>query len=191
MAEMLYRSGCRNISYSPESGSDFVLQKIKKKVKLATMLASVNGCVSAGLNVKFNIIFGFPGETFRHVMQSMRFIVNMAFHGAHDIAIWCFSPYPGSELFEELSNRGEIGWDDTYFDSLRAYADLSQGHSYSEHLSDGQVKALRIVGMLLFYLVSWLRFPARPFRVISNLAKGRQESRMEMALVNMIRFRRS
>ena len=59
VAEMLYRSGCRNISYSPESGSDFVLQKIKKKVKLATMLDSVNGCVSAGLNVKFNIIFGF------------------------------------------------------------------------------------------------------------------------------------
>jgi anaerobic magnesium-protoporphyrin IX monomethyl ester cyclase len=191
VAEALYRSGCRNISYSPESGSEEVLRRIKKKVKPAAMLGSVSSCVAAGLNVKFNIIFGFPGETFRHVLQSMGFIVRMALHGAHDISIWCFSPYPGSELFAELSDRGELGWNDAYFNSLRAYADFSQAHSYSEHLSDRQVKVLRIVGMSLFYLTSWIRFPTRPFRMIGNLATGRQESRAEMALVNMIRFRRS
>jgi anaerobic magnesium-protoporphyrin IX monomethyl ester cyclase len=190
VAELLYKSGCRNISYSPESGSEDVLQRIKKRVKPKIMLGSVASCVGAGLNVKFNIIFGFPGETFRHVRQSMWFIVKMALHGAHDIAIWCFSPYPGSELFEELSDQGKIGWNDDYFDSLRAYGDISQAHSYSEHLSDREVKVLRVLGMVLFYLVSWIRYPLRPFRMIGNLARGRQESRAEMAVANMIRFMR-
>jgi len=191
VAELLYQSGCRNISYSPESGSEDVLRRIKKKVKPKIMLNSVSGCVAAGLNVKFNIIFGFPDETFRNVLQSMGFIVRMALHGAHDISIWCFSPYPGSELFEDLKGKGVIGWNDIYFDDLRAYADMSRARSYSQHLSDRQVKILRILGMMLFYLVSWARFPLRPFRIINNLAHCRQESRAEMALVNMFRFRRS
>ena len=34
VVEALYNSGCRNISYAPESGSPAMLQKIKKRVDL-------------------------------------------------------------------------------------------------------------------------------------------------------------
>lgn len=59
-----------------------------------------------------------------------------------------------------------------------------------EHIPDGTLKLLRFVGLCLFYGVSWLRRPGRPFRILWNVYTGRQESRSEMGLANLIRRRR-
>ena len=58
----MYRSGCRNVSYAPESGSPRTLEAIKKKVKLERLEASMRAAVRVGLNVKANILIGFPDE---------------------------------------------------------------------------------------------------------------------------------
>ena len=52
------------MSYAPESGSPEVLKRIKKVVKL-DRLASIGRSArsAAGLNVKLNIIMGFPDES--------------------------------------------------------------------------------------------------------------------------------
>lgn len=190
VAQHLYAAGCRNLSYSPESGSPTVLERIKKKIKTDSVVASIRGCVRAGLNVKCNIMLGFPGETWREVFQSYVFIVRMALAGAHDLSVWAFSPYPGSELFADLMKAGRIKIDDAYFDSLRSYADASRTVSYSENIPDRTLKRLRFVGLSLFYGTSWLRYPWRPFRMVRNVLRGTQESRAEMGLANLLRRRR-
>src|SRR5581483_8270975 len=67
VAQLLFRSGCRNISYAPESGAPSVLARIKKKIKLPAMKESMRGAIRAGINVKANIIIGFPHETHREI----------------------------------------------------------------------------------------------------------------------------
>lgn len=190
VAAALYRSGCRNISYSPESGSPQVLERIKKKISLDSVIASIRGCVEEGLNVKTNIILGFPGETMAEVWQTYRFIVRMALAGAHDLSVWGFSPYPGSDLFAELEQAGKVTVDDRFYDTLRSYADASHTTSYCENFSDVHLKRIRLIGLCLFYGVSWLRRPVRPFRIVFNVLRGRQESRAEMGLANVIRRNR-
>lgn len=130
VAGLLYASGCRNLSYSPESGSPSVLKRIKKKVDLDILLRSVRSSVHSGLNVKVNLIIGFPDETYREIFQTLRFITKLAWAGAHDISIWVFSPYPGSEIFDQLTADGMIEIDDAYYDALRSYADSSHTKSY-------------------------------------------------------------
>ncbi len=61
----MYRSGCRNVSYAPESGSERTLEAIKKKVKLDHIEQSMRTAVRIGLNVKANILIGFPDEQTR------------------------------------------------------------------------------------------------------------------------------
>jgi len=187
VAALLYRSGCRNMSYSPESGSPTVLERIKKKIHVDSVIASIAAAHQQGMNIKCNIIFGFPGETLREVIESYRFIVRMAWAGAYDVSVWAFSPYPGSELFAEISAKRGLVMDDAYYDSLRSYADPTKTVSYSEHFSNGQLKLLRLIGTLLFYLTQWARRPYRPFKIVWNLLNGRQESRAEMGLYNVIR----
>lgn len=183
VAELLYRSGCRNLSYAPESGSPRILKRIKKKVQIDRMLASMHAAVNSGLNVKANIIFGFPGETHGDVWQSFRFIVRAALVGLNDISIWVYSPYPGCELFEELRAQGKIKvFDDAYFIGLLSYADLKNVVSWDEELSARALKIYRLFGMMLFYGLSYLSNPMRFFRTVRNLLRKSYESRMEMAL---------
>ena len=187
VAGLLFKSGCRNLSYSPESGSHSVLARIKKKITTDSVIESISSSFSQGMNVKCNIIFGFPGETLKEVFESYRFIMRMGIAGAYDISVWAFSPYPGSELFEQIHEEKGIVLDDKYYDSLRSYADASRTVSYSENFSDKKLKALRWFGVALFYSSAWLRRPLRPFRMVLNVMRGTQESRSEMALANMLR----
>jgi anaerobic magnesium-protoporphyrin IX monomethyl ester cyclase len=190
VAALLYKSGCRNMSYSPESGSIGVLERIKKKISLDSVIKSIDASFTNNMNIKTNIIFGFPEETLKEIFESYRFIIRMAIAGAYDISIWGFSPYPGSELFSDISATGKLKMDDAYYDSLRSYADPSKTVSYSAHISDKTLKVLRFVGTALFYFTSWSRRPNRPFKIIWNLMRGKQESRAELGLYNLLRQNR-
>jgi radical SAM superfamily enzyme YgiQ (UPF0313 family) len=188
VCELLYRSGCRNISYAPESGSVRSLRIIQKRANPDRMLASMADAVASGLNVKANILIGFPHETDADMRATLRFIARMARAGVHDVSVWTFAPYPGSALFEELLRRGRLGdLDDDYYASLLSYSNLTGASSYCDALSARALEGYRLAGLSLFYAISYGLNPARPLRSALNLASGRLESRMEMSLANLLR----
>jgi anaerobic magnesium-protoporphyrin IX monomethyl ester cyclase len=180
----MFRAGCRNVSYAPESGSERTLARILKKVKLPRMEASMRAAVAAGLNVKANIVIGFPGEDRDDFLQTLGFIRKMAQAGVHDVSVWTFSPYPGSQLFDELQLAP---LDDDYFTSLLSYSDLGGAVSYNENFSSAELQRWRVAGLSLFYLESYARHPTRPFRLMRNLLSQRYESRLEMSLANLLK----
>jgi radical SAM superfamily enzyme YgiQ (UPF0313 family) len=184
----MYRSGCRNVSYAPESGSKRTLVAIKKKVKLERLEASMRMAVRAGLNVKANILIGFPDEQVDDLRETLRFIYRMALLGVHDVSVWTFSPYPGSELFERMRATGRLPrLDDDYYASLLSYSDISGAVSCADGLESKQLQRYRIAGLLLFYGASYLTHPVRPLRSLYNIATRRYESRMEMSFGNLVR----
>jgi len=189
VADLLYRSGCRNLTYAPESGSIHTLSKIKKRVDLDMMIRSMEYSARAGINVKANFMVGFPGESWADVKETFAYISRLAWARVHDISIWSFVPYPGCELFEVVPLANRTFPDDDFYDHLRSYADTSRTTSFCNDFSDQALKRLRLAGIGLFYLLSWLLHPWRPVRVIKNLVSGNQDSRLEMVLSNM--FRRS
>jgi radical SAM superfamily enzyme YgiQ (UPF0313 family) len=184
----MYRSGCRNVSYAPESGSERTLDAIQKKVDLDRLGHSMSTAVRVGLNVKANILIGFPEERKEDVRWTLRFILRMARIGVHDVSVWTFSPYPGSELFERLRAAGRLArLDDDYYASLLSYSDVSGAVSYADTLDSAQLQRYRMAGLLLFYSVSYLTHPARPLRSLYNVLTRRYESRMEMSFGNLVR----
>jgi len=187
VAKLLYASGCRNLSYSPESGSPSVLKRIKKKIDPESLLSSIQSSVKSGLNVKVNLIIGFPDESYKEIFETMRFVYWLAWAGAHDLSIWVFSPYPGSEIFAKLSTEGIFRMDDAYYDDLRSYADSSRTKSFTDKVPSHMLKLLRKMGTVLFYMVAWSARPWRPFVMLRNVVQGTQESRSELALSTMLR----
>jgi radical SAM superfamily enzyme YgiQ (UPF0313 family) len=183
VSRLLYEAGCRNMSYAPESGSPTVLKRIKKRVDLGRMKQSMRAAVKNGVNIKANIILGFPDETHREVWQTMTIIVEMGALGVHDMSISPFSPYPESELFDDLRKRGRIvELSDAYFYSLATYTDLLRTVSVADRISGRALGLYRLFGMVLFYAVSYAVRPWRLVRTLSNLFHDRQESRLEMSL---------
>ncbi|MGH9374371.1 MAG: B12-binding domain-containing radical SAM protein, partial [Vicinamibacterales bacterium] len=123
VSNLLYRSGCRIINYAPESGSAPELKRIKKKVDPDRMLASMRASHEAGLQIKTNFIFGLPGSSWADVARTWRFLARIAWAGVDDVGVFPFSPYPGSQLFEELQALDKVALDEAYFASLLAYTD--------------------------------------------------------------------
>lgn len=183
VSSRLYASGCRNMSYAPESGSPAVLERIKKVVKLDRLEASVRGAVRSGLNVKLNIIMGFPNETREELNQTVRFLARMGWAGVHDMSISLFSPYPGSALYHELrASKAIPDLSDEYFLGLGAYKDFSQAVSYSESVRPATLNRYRLAGFVVFYGIQYLARPWRILQVGSNFLRHRQESRLDKSL---------
>lgn len=188
VASLLYQTGCRNICYAPESGSATELRRIKKKVKVPSMLASMRGSARQGLYVKANLVIGFPGQTRRELLETMWFIARMAMVGVRDIMISLFSPYPGSELYGQLRAAGKIGEpNDEYFSKLSCYIDVTQSISWSDKLTDRDLAIGRWFGMVMFYVLSFTLRPWRALATLRNVWADRQESVMDRALGDFVR----
>jgi hypothetical protein len=184
--EALYRTGCRNLTYAPESGSVRTLTRIKKKVHLERMLDSMRVAVELGIVTKVNMIIGFPFETRRDVWATIKFCLAMAWIGVEDIPLFPFIAYPGSALHDELSARGAAPpLDNAFFASL-GFSDLRRAGSANPHMSAREIALYRTAGMILFIIAGYLRHPSRVLRTARNLVQARQESAVEERLDQLL-----
>src|SRR5262249_1541340 len=115
---VLQQTGCSYLVYAPESGSPTTLKRIKKKIHLPKVQASILEAKRQGISVRANLIIGFPDESRREVFETIRFGLGLAVRGADEVSINIFSPYPGSELYGELERAGRVALTDEYFLSL-------------------------------------------------------------------------
>ena len=183
VASKLYQSGCTNITYAPESGSPRVLKAIHKKVKLENMYASIRHSYKVGMNIKLNIIVGFPDETHLDVWKTLWFLVRASWYGAHDMYPGVFSPYPGSALYERLNKEGKADvYDDDYIMQIIASHDLWPGRTYNDAMSDRWVKIYSLLMYVFFYGSNFLFRPQRLWVLVRNLATNRHQSRAELVL---------
>lgn len=191
---LLVNSGCTNITYAPESGTEEILVRIKKKIKTDRMLKSMRQAVKAGCNVKANFIFGFPEDTYRALLPTFWFLVKMAVVGVHDVSIAPFRPYPGSELFRALQKKGVLPepLDDEYYHQLATISENLPGatqecETYCDNISGKGLDRMRNAAMLTFFLASWAVRPIRIFYLLRALVTERQESRLDKSLIEMKR----
>jgi radical SAM superfamily enzyme YgiQ (UPF0313 family) len=183
VAYKLYQSGCKNITYAPESGSDRVLKAIKKRVKLSNMLDSIRYSNQVGMNIKLNIIVGFPDETHLDVWKTIWYLVKSSWYGAHDMYPGVFSPYPGSALYDRLVTDGKIDlYSDEYIMEIVSSHDLWPGNTYNDKMTPTSVKIYTILMYLAFYGSNFLFRPQRFFKMIRNLVTNQHESRAESVL---------
>jgi radical SAM superfamily enzyme YgiQ (UPF0313 family) len=187
VAELLARTGHRNLVYAPESGSDRILRIILKKVDLDRMKMSMRAAVRNRLSVKLNMIIGFPQETRADVLRTLRFLAECAWIGVDDMTFSTFSPYPGSELFEYLRQKGRIRQvDDEFCYGLALYGDTTTGGAYCENIGPRELLFYKLAGTLMFYALSYLSRPRRLFQTIWHLYAGKHQTRIEKALAELL-----
>lgn len=170
----LWETGCRLITYAPESGSEYTLKLIKKNLDLPRIIESIRIAKKIGHTVKINLVIGFPGERMSDILKTVVFGVKMAFMQVDDCNIAIFSPYPGSELYSRLREEGKLPPpDDDYFASLLVYFDLTKAISYCENVGGRRLAFFRFLTLVLFYSFAYLVYPKRILRVVRNLSGPR------------------
>ena len=185
----LYETGCRLITYAPESGSEETLKAIKKKLSLPRITESIRAAKKIGHTVKINLVVGFPDDRYVDIYKTFMFGLKMAIIGADDCNLAIFSPYPGSELYERLRRENKISPpNDDYFVSLLVYFDLMKSHSYSNHVGPRILVLVRFLLLSLFYAFAYLLHPSRIVRVVKNLFadKFRPSTVLEQRLFDIV-----
>lgn len=168
----LYDTGCRLITYAPESGSERTLVNIKKKLKLGNLTESIRLAKEVGHIVKINLVIGFPDEVHGDLLSTLRYAIKTAWIGADDCNLAIFSPYPGSELYERLRKEEKLpAPDDGYFASLLVQFDLTKSNSYCDKVSGRSLAAYRVLTYLSFYSVAYIAHPSRIVRLARALLK--------------------
>jgi len=135
---LLYETGCRNITYAPESGSDRMLQVIQKKVLLPRMLDSLSSARKEKVVTRVNIIIGQPEGGMDDTKKSLRFLFKAALTGCQDAAVMIFAPVPGEPGLQELLAAGKVEMKDDYYYLALARSGLSS-KTYNPRMSTKQL----------------------------------------------------
>lgn len=116
------KAGFKRISYGVESGSQTILDIMKKQATVSDNYRAVKWTQKAGISSTVNIVYGMPGEN-EHTMNETRdFLISLdlntkEYYGA------LATPYPGAPLYDYVKEKGIVPDTHEYLLNLGGYGD--------------------------------------------------------------------
>ncbi len=183
-AEVLQRladTGCRNVTYAPESGSARLLEIMQKRLKLPAILESIRHARRIGIVSRIWIITGHPEERWRDVLLTFKFLAQAAWAGCDDAGVHNYCVYPGSSDFKNFVEQGAITIDDEFY-----YSELVRNRwhlpSYNPRMSSGLIRVIIKLQLLFFYAIAVTRRPRRLYEIIRAQITGKSETYVDQIL---------
>ncbi len=103
---LMHQSGCYELAFGLESGSQVMLDAMNKQTTVAQNFAAVNAARAVGVKVKSFFMIGFPGET-RKTIQETRVLMEQC----DNPQIFVFSPTVGCDTWKNPEKYGIRGFD--------------------------------------------------------------------------------
>jgi radical SAM superfamily enzyme YgiQ (UPF0313 family) len=171
---LMRRSGCYSFYVGIESGSQRILDMMKKRLNLDQIRKGVEMISKSGILVSGFFIIGYPGETRDDILKTIGFARSLPLFKAH---FFHFTALPATEAYETLLRQGKIsGPDDSMF------MDVSY---VPEGLSAKELKELLRKAYLDFYL--------RPTVILSLLRRLSSPEQLKLIArktINYFSFRK-
>jgi radical SAM superfamily enzyme YgiQ (UPF0313 family) len=164
-------AGCRYLSFSPESGSPRVLKLMKKCFDHEKALRLTRVMADLGIHSQACFVLGYPGETDEDRRLTERFVRALVKAGLKEIALFIFTPVPGSEAFGLI-------------DGYQSYSELSFSPSWRRDYPE----IARFRRKLYLEFVAWkcLYQPIEVLRHAQRLFRRRFQTKMEMVAYRML-----
>lgn len=103
--KLMWKAGCRKLLYGFESGSQRVLDLMKKKLTVEQNTYAVRLHRKLGFPCVASMIIGFPGETVDDLERTLKWLQSVR---PHYVGINTYVPLPGSEDYFRLKSEGKI-----------------------------------------------------------------------------------
>ncbi len=101
--EVLRDNGLRLLLVGYESGSQEILNNIKKGIRQDVARRFTKDCHDLGITIHGTFIFGLPGETKETIEETIRFACEL---DPHTVQASLAAPYPGTELHAQAVQNG-------------------------------------------------------------------------------------
>lgn len=105
---LLDKSGCKKIEIGVESGSQKILNFIKKGITINQVLRLNKKFKDFDVSPRYNFITGFPTETMKDLKKTIKLIFQLKNENSNAkiSALNLFVPYPGTEVYDIALNLG-------------------------------------------------------------------------------------
>lgn len=105
VAELMYKSGCYNVSIGIESANNEVLKKMNKRNTKEKIYAGIQLLRDAKIDVMGQFMIGNPGDTLETIKESIDFASNSNLTG---VEFYTALPYRDSLLWEYVQNHANL-----------------------------------------------------------------------------------
>jgi len=143
LLQKMKRAGCIAIWFGVESGSQIILDKMNKKIKIEQTRRAFKMAQQVGLITVASVILGFPGETEETLWETIRFVMSL---DPHDVGYYIATPYPGTPLYEIVKKNGWLKTEN--FDKYDTATPVFE----TPYLSAEKLKRIREKAYQQFYL---------------------------------------
>ncbi len=109
IAQSLRKGGCSTVYVGAESGSQRMLNTMKKGITIDQVKKAVKILKNAGLKVLASFVLGLPGETKEEAEKTIEFALEL---NPELVQFTICTPYPGTPLYREAKSRGLLLTDD-------------------------------------------------------------------------------
>ena len=128
------RAGCIGVFFGIESGNDSVLSLMKKRITTAQAQRAVYAAKAAGLKVGAFFIVGYPGESNKTVLDTVRFASGLPLDY---LSFTLPYPIPGTPLYERVKDHG-VSIED--WEEPKNYRLIRHKLLYASGFSEGKLK---------------------------------------------------
>lgn len=151
----MHDAGCMGVWFGVESGSETILAKMNKKIKLDQTKEAFKTAHQVGLMTIASTVIGFPEETEKTAWETINFIKKL---NPDDIGFYVATPYPGTPMYEMVKQKGWLRVTD--FDRY----DTATPTFETPWLSMDKIREIRFKAHQQFYL--------RPSYVLKMMRRG-------------------
>jgi len=156
MAKIMYKSGCRLVSIGVESGSQYMLDKIGKKITLDDVRKTVSIFKKAKIRIYNYFVIGLPWETEETVEETIKFAIEL---NSDFISFYTATPLPGSRFYDYVKENNLFD-NDTSFENAYYYPAVN-----THTLTKDRIFELHKSAIKRFYL--------RPLYILKMLSRIR------------------
>lgn len=107
--KILKQSGCNNLFFGVESGSQRILDLINKNITVNQIITLNQRLKKIQIKPKYFFIYGFPTETTNEVKETVNLIFTLLKENSSaSIGTFCYTPLPKTTLFELALKEGFV-----------------------------------------------------------------------------------
>jgi anaerobic magnesium-protoporphyrin IX monomethyl ester cyclase len=155
LLQKMKKAGCLAVWFGVESGTQNVIDKMGKSIRIAQTRRAFKWANEVGLMTVASVILGFPSETKESAWETVKFVEEL---NPSDVGYYVATPYPGTPMYDYVK---EMGWLRT--DDFNKY-DTATPVFETPTLRMSELREIREKAFQRFYL--------RPTHVLSMFAKG-------------------
>ena len=129
--KILKENGLRLLLVGYETGSQQILNNIRKGTRVDVARRFTEDCHKLGITIHGTFIVGLPGETHETIQDTIRFAREI---NPHTIQVSLAAPYPGTELYQQAVENGWLEAERLISDDGVQIASLDYPHLSREEI---------------------------------------------------------